>query len=277
MDTDEARSRMWMRGLVCAAIAFLLAVLLAYHHLVPNMIGNLGSLMETFLPWLGWLILPLALWAGLRRAPTAGIVLLAPILVWTLMYAELLPDKSDGDGNLRVVTHNVGVSNPDPRQTVATLAASKADVVALQEVSESALPEYQEAMHETFPHHVQHGTVGLWSRHPITDEGPVDIGIGWTRAIWAKIDTDSGPVAFYVAHLASVRVGSDGFASRQRDETAQALGQAISDEDLDSVILLGDLNGTMQDRSLAPLAAQLDSAEATAGAGFGFTWPASFP
>ncbi|ADD43841.1 endonuclease/exonuclease/phosphatase family protein [Stackebrandtia nassauensis] len=268
---------MWRRGLVPASLSLILGVVLAFHRLIPNVVGNLGSLVETFLPWFGWAILPLALWAGLRKAPTAGIVLLIPTLVWALMYAELLPDKSDGEGNLRVVTHNVGVSNPDPKDTVATLVGSGADVVALQEVSEEAQGQYEKAMSATYPHNMQQGTVSLWSKHPITDSGPVDIGIGWTRAIWAKIDTGKTQVAFYVAHLASVRVSSNGFASSQRDDTAEALGSAIAQEELDAVVLLGDLNGTMQDRSLAPLAAQLDSTQAAAGEGFGFTWPAEFP
>jgi vancomycin resistance protein VanJ len=43
------------------------------------------------------------------------------------------------------------------------------------------------------------------------------------------------------------------------------------------VVLLGDLNGTMDDRAFTDLAAQLHSAQEMAGNGFGFTWPASFP
>ncbi|WP_236669983.1 endonuclease/exonuclease/phosphatase family protein, partial [Streptomyces antimycoticus] len=55
------------------------------------------------------------------------------------------------------------------------------------------------------------------------------------------------------------------------------LGQAISRERLRKVILLGDLNGTMNDRALAPVTAQMRSAQGAAGDGFGFSWPASFP
>uniref|UniRef100_UPI00374E11A2 endonuclease/exonuclease/phosphatase family protein n=1 Tax=Streptomyces gibsoniae TaxID=3075529 RepID=UPI00374E11A2 len=41
--------------------------------------------------------------------------------------------------------------------------------------------------------------------------------------------------------------------------------------------LLGDLNGTTGDGELAPLTSWLHSAQAASGAGFGFTYPASFP
>ena len=42
-------------------------------------------------------------------------------------------------------------------------------------------------------------------------------------------------------------------------------------------MLLGDLNGTMNDRSLAPVTSQMRSAQGAAGDGFGFSWPAAFP
>ncbi|WP_414715088.1 endonuclease/exonuclease/phosphatase family protein [Stackebrandtia sp.] len=268
---------MWTRGMVPAALAAILAAILAFHSAVPNAVGNLGSLLDTFLPWLGWLILPLGAWAALRRSALAGAVLLLPVLVWAGMYAGLLPDKSDGARDLRVVAHNVNAANTDAKQTAATIVASKADVVALEEVSQEELPSYESALGGAYPYHFQEGTVGIWSRDRITDSGPVDIGIGWTRAIRATVHTDAGQVAVYVAHLASVRVDSGGFTSGQRDTTAERLGDAIAKERLHSVLLLGDLNGTMQDRSLAPLASQLESTQAVAGEGFGFTWPASFP
>lgn len=272
---QEKRSNMWTRGLVPAGLALILAGLLAFHRYVPNAVGNLGSLMETFLPWLGWLIIPLAAWAFLRRSATAGIALAIPVLTWGLLFAELLPDKSDGDHDLRVLTHNVDADNTDPQATMDTVIGADADVVALEELADPQM--YDDMLSKEYPYSAQEGTVGLWSRYEITGITPVDINIGWTRAVRAQVNTDSGPVAIYVAHLASVRVGSEGFTSQRRDDTAQALGTAISNESLEQVVLLGDLNGTMQDRSLAPVTHQLESAQAESGAGFGFTWPAPFP
>ena len=43
------------------------------------------------------------------------------------------------------------------------------------------------------------------------------------------------------------------------------------------MVLLGDLNGTTDDRAFAGLTAQLRSAQDAAGDGFGFSWPAKFP
>ena len=108
-------------------------------------------------------------------------------------------------------------------------------------------------------------------------EWSVDVGFKWTRALRAEVSTPEGKVAVYVAHLASVRVGTSGFTSDQRNDTIKALGRQIADEKLAGVIVMGDFNGTANDRSLAPLTAGLRSAQGAAGQGFGFTWPAKFP
>ncbi|BFO14982.1 hypothetical protein SHKM778_13700 [Streptomyces sp. KM77-8] len=43
------------------------------------------------------------------------------------------------------------------------------------------------------------------------------------------------------------------------------------------MVLLGDLNGTMDDRALDGVTSGLRSVQSEAGEGFGFTWPARFP
>jgi vancomycin resistance protein VanJ len=106
----------------------------------------------------------------------------------------------------------------------------------------------------------------------------VDIKLGWTRAMRAAVATPDGQVAVYVAHLPSVRVKMEaGFTARQRDKSADALGEAIAGEKLPRKILLGDLNGTMNDRALNAVTSQMRSTQGAAGSGFGFSWPASFP
>ncbi|MFI2671583.1 endonuclease/exonuclease/phosphatase family protein [Streptomyces albidoflavus] len=268
----------WRRGLVLAALALLLALVMAGHARIPNSVGSLGSLGETFLPWLG-LALPVLLVAGLvRRSATALIALLLPAVVWLNLFGGLVTDKSATGGDLTVATHNVNADNPDPAATARDVAASGADVVALEELSPEAVPAFREALAATYPHHAVEGTVGLWSKYPLSATAPVDIKLGWTRALRSTVDTPSGPLAVYVAHLPSVRVKVDaGFTAGQRDNSAEALGLAIRDEELDRVVLLGDLNGTMNDRALSPVTSQMRSTQGAAGNGFGFSWPASFP
>ncbi|GAA2442904.1 endonuclease/exonuclease/phosphatase family protein [Streptomyces macrosporus] len=268
----------WRRGWIIALLAVVLALVMALHAHVPNRVGNLGSLLETFLPWVGLAIPVLLLAALLRRSATALVAVLLPVLVWVDMFGGLITDKRGSGGDLTVVTHNVNADNPDPAGTARQLAESGAEVVALQELPGRSVAEYEEALKGAYPHHTVQGTVGLWSKYPIGDARPVDIGIGWTRAMRATVTTPGGDVAFYGAHLPSVRVKFEaGFTARQRDVAADLLGEAIVREPIDKVVLLGDLNGTMNDRALASVTSQMRSTQGAAGAGFGFSWPASFP
>ncbi|MGC0311672.1 endonuclease/exonuclease/phosphatase family protein [Kitasatospora acidiphila] len=276
--TDSRGRNCWRRGWVLAVLAAALAGLLAGHRLVPDSFGNFGSLFETFLPCAGLLVLPLLVLALLRRSATALIVLLLPVAVWTQLFGGLLGDKNGGKGDFTVVQHNVEADNPDPAGTVRLLNSSGAQIIALEELTGRALQVYTAGLAAKYPYHVVEGTVGLWSSYPISGTRVVDIKIGWTRAFRTQVDTPQGPLAVYVAHMPSVRVKFDGgFTAGRRNVSAQALGDAIQAEPLQKVLLLGDLNGTMNDRSLAPVTSQLRSAQGSAGSGFGFSWPSDFP
>lgn len=270
--------RIWRRGVFLAAVAVILALVMLLHARIPNRIGNLGSLTETFLPWLGLLVPVLLVLALVRRSATALIAVLLPAIVWLNLFGGLISDKASSGGDLTVATHNVNADNADPSGTAKDVAASGADVVALEELTASAVPVYEKALASTYKYHSVEGTVGLWSKYPMTGVKSVDIKLGWTRAMRATVTTPAGQVAFYVAHLPSVRVKLEaGFTARQRDKSANALGEAIADEKLPRKILLGDLNGTMNDRALNAVTAQMRSTQGAAGSGFGFSWPASFP
>jgi vancomycin resistance protein VanJ len=270
--------RIWRRGIVLAAVAVALALVMLLHAQIPNRIGNLGSLTETFLPWLGFLVPVLLVLAVVRRSATALIAVLLPAITWLNLFGGLLSDKSGAGGELTVATHNVNAENADPSGTARDVAASGADVLALEELTASAVPVYEKALAATYKYHSVQGTVGLWSKYPLTGVRSVDIKLGWIRAMRGVVATPTGQVAVYVAHLPSVRVKMEaGFTAHQRDKSANALGKAIAHEKLPHVALLGDLNGTMNDRALNGVTAQMRSTQGAAGSGFGFSWPASFP
>lgn len=272
------RTSKWRRGWLIAVLAVLSALPLLFHRHVPNSFGNLGSLLDTFLPWVGVAVPVLAVAALVRRSATAGVALLLPALVWGLMFGNLLiPGKGGGSSDLRVLSHNVDAANPDPARTAQDLLAADADVVALEEITPADLKVYKSEFAKTYPHVVARGTVALWSKYPVEESEAVDVGFAWTRALRAEVSTPQGKVAFYVAHLASVRIGTSGFTSNQRNDTIKQLGQQIAAEKLAGVVVMGDFNGTANDRSLAPLTAGLRSAQGAAGYGFGFTWPSKFP
>ncbi len=272
------RAGMWRRGLLFATIAILLALIMLVHARIPNTVGNLGSLSETFLPWFG-LVIPLLLVAGLvRKSASALVALVLPVAVWLNLFGGLIADRAAGGGDLTVATHNVNAGNPDPAGTARDVAASGADLLALEELTNGAVPAYEKALASTYKYHTVQGTVGLWSKYPLHGTEPVDIKLGWVRALRTSVSTPDGELAVYVAHLPSVRVKlNTGFTAGQRDESADALGEAIAEEPLGKVVLLGDLNGTMNDRALNAVTSQMRSTQGAAGDGFGFSWPASFP
>ncbi|MFH8792944.1 endonuclease/exonuclease/phosphatase family protein [Streptomyces sp. NPDC017941] len=268
----------WRRGLVTAGCAVLIGLVMLLHAQIPNGVGNLGSLTETFLPWLGVFVPVLLVVAVVRRSAIALIALLLPVSAWFSAFGGLMTDKSGSGGDLTVATHNVNADNPDPSGTARDVAASGADVIALEELTSGAVPTYEKALAGTYKYHSVQGTVGVWSKYPLSGTRPVDIKLGWTRALRTTVDTPKGEVAVYVAHLPSVRVKLDaGFTAGQRDDSADALGTAIRRESVGRVVLLGDLNGTMNDRALNAVTSQMRSTQGAAGDGFGFSWPASFP
>lgn len=258
-------------GALCAALPFA-------HGLVPNAVGNLGSLAETFLPWTVAVLLPLALFGVLRRAPLVLVGVLLVAVAWPVRFGGVLVDKREAGGELIVVSHNVGEDNQDPAGTARGLAGTGAQVIAVQELAEEARERFHRALPARYRHHTVHGGVGLWSTYEMTGAEPVEI-MPWPRALRATLATPKGPVTVFVAHLASVRVSPvRGFTTARRDDAARLLAQAVTAESRQKrVLVVGDLNGTADDRALAPLLRGLTSAQDVAGDGFGFSWPAAFP
>ncbi|WP_410638804.1 endonuclease/exonuclease/phosphatase family protein [Amycolatopsis sp. lyj-346] len=267
----------WRRGRVIAAFAVLAALLPLAHPLVPNRPGNAGSLLETFLPWTGLLVVPLLVAALVRRSALALVALLLPALVWGGSFGGRLFDRREHGGDLTVVSHNVNDENPDPVGTARALAAAGAQVIALEELKKSEVPKYEDVLAAGYPYHSVQGTVGVWSTFPLRGTRPVAI-MPWTRALQTTVDTPKGPVAVFVAHLPSVRVRLDaGFTANGRDAAMDLLADAVAAESAPRTILVGDFNGTADDRALAPITARLRAAQDEAGDGFGFTWPAALP
>ena len=190
-----------------AALALLLGLFMLLHAKIPNRIGNLGSLVETFLPWFGLFIPVLLAGALWRRSASAVAALLLPVMVWLNLFGGLLSDKSHPGSDLTVASHNVGADNPDPAGTARDLAASGADVLALEELTPQATGTYEKELANTYPYHTVQGTVGLWSKLPLSDTQPVDIKHGrraagghqagrgkmaYDRALRTTVATDQG-------------------------------------------------------------------------------------
>ncbi|MFJ4671489.1 endonuclease/exonuclease/phosphatase family protein [Kitasatospora purpeofusca] len=292
---ERAKARgPWKRGPVFTACALLLGLLLLLHGALPDWAG-LGSLVETFLPWFGLLVPVLLAGALWRRSAASAVALLVPVAVWLYLFGGLLGDGTHRGGDLTVVSHNVAAENRDPAGTARDLAASGADVLALEELTDRSTGTYETELARAYPHHTVQGTVGLWSRLPLSGTRPVDVlwdtagpSAGKPRPAGAPVEpprglrttvaTAKGPVAVYVVHLGSVRVmPRGGYWTEQRDTGATKLAAAVAAEPAERLLVLGDFNGTLDDRAFDGLTAQLRSAQEVAGDGFGFSWPAAFP
>ena len=257
-----------VRDWAVLAASGVLALLIAGHALVPDVAG-VGTLLDSAAPWLG-LVIPIVVVVGLALRTRATAAALVPVLVWCGMFgANLIPHASAASGELRVVSQNLYADNDDPAATAADLAATSADVIGVQELTGAARKAVGKAFDEDHPHHETIGTVGLWSRFPVDRAEPVDLGLGWTRAMRARVRTPQGAVEIYVAHLPSLRPDT----VDQRNRALSALAEALISDDSRNAIVLGDLNTASTDRAMGLLPAKARPAHQ----GFAFTWPANAP
>lgn len=279
---DGAQGRGWTRprAPVVTGCALLLAGLIAGHRLVPNIRG-VGSLLDSATPLLGIAVPALAVVAARRRCRTALLAVLLPAVIWGVLFGPAwLPAHSasgkaeaGGSTDLRVASQNVRATNPDPAATARALAATGADLVAMQELTEPAVETVSRTLARAYPHHTSVTTVGLWSRYPIRAVTGVDTGLGWTRALRAVVAAPDGDLVVYVVHLGSARAGW----TTSRDHTMATLALALRRDHASRLVLLGDLNTASTDRVITPLTRLLRDAQADAGRGLGFTWPAPLP
>ncbi|MDT8913236.1 endonuclease/exonuclease/phosphatase family protein [Amycolatopsis sp. PS_44_ISF1] len=254
------------RALVPPALALALAALLLGHRLVPDL-GGAGTLVDSFLPWFGLGVLPIAGLALVLRSRSGPAALLVPVLAWAALFVPSAPDG--GPGGLTVVTQNVGAGNPEAGAAAAALAGTGAGLVAVQERTGRTGPAIDSALRPGHPYRAFAGTVGLWSRYPLGEMERLDLAQGWARALRARVRLPSGPVTVYVAHLASIRLGE----TAARDRALAELTGLLRADRSPRVLVLGDLNTASTDRRFDALAATVPEVRT----GFGFTWPAAFP
>jgi vancomycin resistance protein VanJ len=261
------------RGRLVVVGAVLLAAAISAHAWVPNVRG-LGSLLDSAAP-LGVALVPaLGIAALVRRSRPAAVATLLPALTWAAMFGSAwLSTGTGGTAQLRVVSQNLRAGNPDSATTVRALVATDPHLIGLQEVDVRSRETVSHALQNRYPYRATASTVSLWSRFPIRAYAGIDTGLAWTRAVRAVVAAPGGDVVVYVAHLGSARIGD----TATRDRTVAALARQVRADAADRLILLGDLNTAATDRVMLPLTDLLRNAQAEAGRGFGFTWPATLP
>jgi endonuclease/exonuclease/phosphatase family metal-dependent hydrolase len=206
-----------------------------------------------------------------RRLPSllgAGVclVMLAAHLVW--VWPWLTPTSAKGP-RLVVMSSNVEVGQGDAR-TVVRLA-QQADVVVLQEVTPPELTNLRQAgLTARFGHQAGHAVGGVrgtmvFSRFPLSDERPLDLGNGGlTVRVAAPM-----PFRLYAVHTAMLL----GDPQRWHHDLALLRSRLAQDAAKGPVLAAGDWNATY---SHVPMRRVLDSGmrdSAEVSADWGPTWP----
>jgi len=283
--------------LACLAVIFLML-----HRFLPDA-GGIGSLLETWLPWVGVPVLVLVIAAAIVHTKRALVVTLAAALFWTALYGPtLFPRGSSAPAQLRIFSEDVNGNAKEATASGTMALAQHADIVALEDMYSSVYESSAvSSLNSAYANHDTEYEFGLWSVYPITKVQPVAFGTMQTSqslsldsddaglaasasnvpvigALKATLSTPDGALVVYLVHLPQPVLGDQGFA-KSRD---QALTQFVKLLDADHsarIAVIGDINVAATDRQFSQLTRSvgLTSAQQAAGSGFGFTWPAEFP
>ncbi|SDZ28929.1 vancomycin resistance protein VanJ [Herbiconiux ginsengi] len=260
---------------VCV-LALALAAGTALHVFAPEFFG-FSLVVESALPWFGLAIPVLLVLAFVSRAKGAVIAAVVPALVWSVMFVPAIVPlawsaPAASADTLTVASQNVEADSGTAADSATALAASGAQVIALQEMDSDARDQVEAVLSDKYPYSYGIGTVGVWSTYPILNAQALDLGLGWQRAIAADLQTPTGLVSIYVIHAASARPGEHA----DRDTMLANLADYIPRDENDRILMVGDFNAGSSDRNIAGLTGQLSEANQSEG-GFGFTWPATMP
>lgn len=272
----RSRAHRFLRFLVIIG-ALASATLMAFHARVPDFLG-LGLLLDNAAPWMGLAVPALLLLALASRSRTSLVVLLIPILTWLFIFGPAIVPLSwsapqAGAATLTLSSQNIKAGTGGAVQSALELADDGSDVIALQELDAGSAQRVSTALEDVYPHHFVVGTVGVWSKYPLTNSQPLELGLGWKRALSTQVDTDSGSLRLYVIHAASARPNDH----VDRDEMLRQLASVVQADPEESIIAVGDFNATSTDRAFKKISSILDEPNPDDGL-LGFTWPRSpFP
>ncbi len=235
------------------------------------------------------LFLPLALVAPLvlltRSRPLAAAAVL-PVATFLALFGGLLLPKQPPalpGTPLRVMSFNQLFSNPDTEGVIATLRDSRADVIALQELSPGVALRMA-ALREQYPYQAllpdpadSAGGLALLSRYPMVAQN----GSGDFPYQTAALQVGAQTLTLINAHpsvpqiklrrLGRLPLVLDYNTARRDEQIALVLDLALRSQH--PVILIGDFNAGEREPVYAALAAQLRDAFRETSTGFGFTFP----
>lgn len=235
--------------------------------------GPIGAAVSVLLLPLGVvsIVFTVAVFALLRRA---AIPASATVLLWLFAVAPALPALPGASTAtaITIASQNVRAQSGGGEGSATDLMARHPDLITLTELDDSSREAANRVLADAYPYSYTVGTVGVWSIHPLVAEEPLDLGLGWKRALHITVQGPGEVTSVYLIHAASLRPG----AQSARDEMLAALAETVRADPSRHVIALGDFNAATTDPALRFLSAELDLVRPTTGI-TGYTWPAAFP
>lgn len=235
-------------------------------------------LLNYFMPWLLFGLIPGLLVAGLTHRYRLMMVLVVPTLFIGLTFVPLfLPRPSvalAASPPLKVMSYNVWHHNPNIADAVAVIRREQPDILLLQEVysyhtariiSEELVDLYPDG-EPYFAYELPIGQATV-SRYPLTE-----IGIAYQKGRTQKVlvDTPAGPVTVWNVHPNAPLAWSRQY--RQISALAEEIAAVEG-----PLIVGGDFNTTDQAETYRLINQHLENAHWQAGWGFGFSFPAHAP
>lgn len=244
---------------------------------VPGVLLGIGS---SLMPALLAPALPLAIVAGLLRLPKTALALAPLGVAFLLMYSGVLvprpaPAAPADAPLLTVYTHNLHVMNDDLQPAADDIRASGADVVALQELTQTAADFLAAELADIYPYQALYPVGETTAGAGILSKWPLSGVETWETVMLelrATVAWPGGDFAFYNLHPPPPRWFLRVFdASDRRRALDESLRRAAA-EPL-PVVLAGDFNLTDQTQDYQTiLGAGFQDAFREAGWGLGLTF-----
>lgn len=245
------------------------------------LIGYLGTLAWPFDLFANFRVQYMGLFAAcvialtIARRRRMAIVALLGVAVTTASMAPYFQERAQAapiDGGFRLITFNTWFRNDDLAPIASFLEHSRADVIVLQEVDLSRLPELSGVM-RSYPHRVatpkvRRGLV-IFSRTPLTDIEHFEIPARVTRITRATVQWNGASVAIIGAHLSwPISPGK----ARQRAWELGVIAERARRE-TGPVLVTGDFNLTPWSGFFDRFVEQSGLADCALGQGLLATWP----
>jgi endonuclease/exonuclease/phosphatase (EEP) superfamily protein YafD len=248
-------------------------------------------------PFVGWIrsmlyllilpTVPLLLLSVFFRRRLWTLAFLPPVVIFLVAYGVFFAPRAQTvpvDGSdLSILTFNIQVpENEKLTSIVKVIEESEADVVAIQELNQTAADEMAMVLSTRYPYQALHpqeyapAGQGLLSRYPIVEEtywrySEYDWSFGHQRVV---LEIDGDPVVILNTHPVPFYTPARGLRQDRHlrvlvDVVERTLAETVP------VVLLGDFNVTDQSNIYRKITDHYtDAYRAVGRIGFGFTFPA---